>query len=240
MEKIKNKHHLKILRDLKKNVRKTTQANRDFERRYVGTDKICYSVRTADKEKIAKNFLKAHKKLSPKEFVLLFNSLYASNSYEEVATAGKLLEFSPDFKKQMDLQLLDKWLNHTAGWAEVDSLCQANFEAELILNRWPEWKALLEKFSQAKNIHKRRASLVLLTKSTRESADLRLTKMAFANIEKLKCEKHVLITKAISWLLRSLTKYHRKEAAAYLKKNQDSLPKIAIRETLNKLKTGKK
>ena len=234
------KYHLEILKELKKNIRRTTQANRDFEKKYVGTDKICYSVRTTDKEKIAKNFLKTHKGLSMREFVLLLNSLYTGKSYEEVAVAGKLLEFSPDFKKQIDLQLLDKWLNNTKGWAEVDSLCQANFKAELILSRWPEWKALLEKFSQAKNIHKRRASLVLLTKSVRESADSRLAKIAFANIEKLKSEKEVLITKAVSWLLRSLIKHHKKEVAAYLKKNQTSLPKIALRETLNKLKTGKK
>ncbi|MDP3093763.1 MAG: DNA alkylation repair protein [bacterium] len=240
MGKIKNKYHSEILRELKKNLKKTTQANRDFEKRYVGTDKICYSVRTADKEKTAKNFLKAHKGLSTREFVLLLNSLYAGKSFEEVVTAGKLLEFSPDFKKQMDIWLLDKWLNLTCGWCEVDSLCQANFGAELILNRWPEWKALLEKFFQDKNIHKRRASLVLLTKSTRESADPRLAKMTFANIEKLKSEKRVLITKAISWLLRSLTKHHKKEVAAYLKKNQGGLPKIAVRETLRKLETGRK
>jgi hypothetical protein len=37
-----------------------------------------------------------------------------------------------------------------------------------------------------------------------------------------------------------MIKYHRKALEAYLKKNAESLPKIAVRETLVKLKTGKK
>ncbi|MDP2951009.1 MAG: DNA alkylation repair protein, partial [bacterium] len=64
--------------------------------------------------------------------------------------------------------------------------------------------------------------------------------LAFENIEKLKPEKDILITKAISWLLRNLIKYHKKEVADYLKKNKNSLPKIAVRETEKKIKTGKK
>lgn len=53
-------------------------------------------------------------------------------------------------------------------------------------------------------------------------------------------EKHVMITKAISWLLRSLIKYHKNEVTVYLKKNSLTLPKIAVREVRRKLETGKK
>lgn len=237
---IKNKYHQEILNEIKKNVRNTTQANRNFEKRYVGTDKICYSVKTTDKEKIAKNFLEAHKGLSPKEFILLLNSLYAGKSFEEVATAGKLLEFSPDFKKQMDVRLLDKWLNYTVGWAEVDSLCQSNFPAELVLGDWAKWEKLLTKFSKDKNVHKRRASLVLLIKAVRQSSDKKLSKLALINIERLKGEKDILVTKAVSWLLRSLIKNNKSLVEDYLKENKNSLPKIAVRETQNKIEAGKK
>ncbi|MBY0432537.1 MAG: DNA alkylation repair protein, partial [Cyclobacteriaceae bacterium] len=59
-------------------------------------------------------------------------------------------------------------------------------------------------------------------------------------IERLKIEKEILITKAISWLLRDLVKHHTKMVSQYISRNKNTLPAIAIRETLTKLKTGKK
>jgi len=56
----------------------------------------------------------------------------------------------------------------------------------------------------------------------------------------LKSEKEVLITKAISWTLRSMVKLHRTPLKNYLAKNKQTLPAIAMRETLTKLQTGKK
>lgn len=240
VEKIKNPHHQEILKRLRGSSGKKIKRDVEFERKYVGTDKICYSLRSAEKDLVVREFLRKHHNLSLKEFVALLNSLYKGESHEELSIAGKLLEQSSKFKKDLDINLLDRWLNNVKGWSEVDSLCQSNFGAKEMLSRWQEWERLVRKLSRDKNIHKRRASLVLLTKVTRESADLRPAKIAFTNIEKLKGEKDVLITKAISWLLRDLIKHHRKDLEAYLKKNAESLPKIAVRETMNKLKTGRK
>ena len=53
-------------------------------------------------------------------------------------------------------------------------------------------------------------------------------------------EKEVLITKAVSWLLRSMIKYYRNEVTDYLNENKESLPKIAVREVSIKLETGRK
>jgi 3-methyladenine DNA glycosylase AlkD len=90
------------------------------------------------------------------------------------------------------------------------------------------------------NVHKRRASLVLLTKPVRDSENKRLADLAFANIDRLKNERSILVTKAISWLLRDLIRHHRERVETYLFENSDCLPKIAIRETRRKLLTGKK
>jgi 3-methyladenine DNA glycosylase AlkD len=66
-----------------------------------------------------------------------------------------------------------------------------------------------------------------------------LAAVAFENIHHLKHEKEVLITKAISWVLRSMVKHHRKELEKFLKEETE-LPAIAIRETQKVLKTGRK
>ena len=63
---------------------------------------------------------------------------------------------------------------------------------------------------------------------------------ALENIELLKHEKEILITKAISWVLRSMIRHHREKVAEYLEENAATLPAIAVRETRTKLSTGKK
>ena len=240
MVKIKNKHHLEILKELARKSRKISKKEREFVKRYMGTDKTYHALAAKDKEKITKKFLKDHSDLSPKEFILLLNSLYQGKSHQEISMAGKLLEFSPKFKESFDIKLLNNWLNNTKGWGEVDSLCQSNFSAKNILESWEKWESLLTKFSKDKNIHKRRASLVLLTKAVRQSSDKKLLKIALISIERLKGEKDVLITKAVSWLLRSLVSKNKSLVRDYLEENKNSLPKIAVRETENKIKTGKK
>jgi 3-methyladenine DNA glycosylase AlkD len=64
--------------------------------------------------------------------------------------------------------------------------------------------------------------------------------MAIENIDRLKAEKEILITKAISWLLRSMVKHHRKLVEDYISEYNDTLPRIAVRETQVKLSTGRK
>jgi 3-methyladenine DNA glycosylase AlkD len=99
---------------------------------------------------------------------------------------------------------------------------------------------VLSTLSKSKNINKRRASMVLLCKPLTRSDDERLSKTALQMIDSLKGEKEILITKAISWTLRSMVKLHRSELSKYLNKNKTSLPAIAVRETATKLKTGRK
>jgi len=81
---------------------------------------------------------------------------------------------------------------------------------------------------------------VLLTRPTRTSSDPRYRELAFEVIERLKSERPILITKAVSWLLRSMAGHHGAAVAAYLDANAASLPAIAVRETRVKLRTGTK
>ena len=237
---INNKCHCELLRELENNAREETIWERDKLGGYIGTTKKQYFIKTPVRIKIIREWVKKHRDITPNEFSELIDSLYTGESHEELALAGKLLENMPKLRKQLNPELLDKWLDRVEGWCEVDMLCQPSFTAEEMLLNWKVWEKLIAKFSGDKNIHKRRASLVLLTMPVRHSHDNRLSDLAFANINKLKGERHVLITKAISWLLRNLIKNHREEVEKYLAENSGSLPAIAVRETARKLATGKK
>jgi len=153
---------------------------------------------------------------------------------------GILLGYMPAQRSGLSPFLYEEWLDHTVGWGAVDAICYGNFMAKEILDNFQVWKTLIKRLAKSPNANKRRAALVLLTKPLKESVDKRLSKLAFYVIDKLKDDKIILITKAISWLLRNLTKHHDKEVRVYLDSKKETLPKIAVREVLNKLKHGKK
>jgi 3-methyladenine DNA glycosylase AlkD len=237
---MKNKYHSEILAEIKRQARKGDKKSSQWLQGYLGTKKRCYLLKSADVKKIAKDFTGNHENFSDKEWMGLLDSLYGGKSNEELSVAARIINFLSEFKNKVLPKALDKWLEKTEGWAEADILCQSNFSAEEILKNWKVWKRFLIKFSKDKSIHKRRASLVLLVRATRESGDKKLIDLVFQNVERLKKEKEILITKAISWILRDASGNFREEIKNYLDKNKNSLPKIAVRETRRKLETGTK
>ncbi len=243
---VTNPHHLQILKYISKLNKKSLLSKRDLGRfknawvqKYLGSNKIFHGFTSLQMRILVKTFLDKNK-LNEFQTVDLLNSLYQNgNTYTEIALAAMILPHTP-LIKSFDPKNLDLWLNYTHGWAENDVLCQSNFSAEILLSNWENWQKVLKEFNKSSNINKRRASLVILTKPLRQSDDLRLSKIAFQNIENLKGEKEILITKAVSWALRALTKFHKDEVLVYLEENKDTLPKIAYREALSKALTGKK
>lgn len=232
---IKNKYHQDLVKLFEEN--KKIQPNNSWSKRYLGTSKIYYNLKSSDKRKLIKNYLKS-KDLSFEDFKKLLMSLSQGDSFEEVSSMGIILELYPKYRNKLETKIVDKLFDYVEGWAEVDATCV--FRAEDLLANWPEWEKLLEDFNVDKNIHKRRASLVLLTLPLRKSSEPKLYELALKNVEKLEGEKDVLITKAVSWLLRSMIKTHPEIVKEYLDKNEESLPQIAVREVKSKLLTGKK
>jgi 3-methyladenine DNA glycosylase AlkD len=237
---ITNPVHKKILRELEKLNSKGKESERLWVQKYLGSNKPTRCIKGSVIIDLARKTVKDNN-LDAKSFTQLLDSLYSkATTFEEMDIAARLLGVAPKLRVQMPPQKLDYWLNFTHGWAECDVLCQSNFNPEEILSNWKVWEKLLVKFSKDKNIHKRRAGVVLLTKAVRNSPDKKLSNLAFKNTDVLKKEKEILITKAVSWILRALIKHHKEEVADYLNKNKDVLPKIAVREVTNKLVTGKK
>lgn len=232
--------HLQLLKEIHNLENKPDKAKTQWVQKYLGTNKISHGFSSGQISLLVKTFLDKNK-LNETQSLNLLNSLYQNGTtYTEIALAGKILFFCKNNLKNFDPKNLDVWLDYTCGWAENDGLCQSNFSANILLSNWNDWQKNLKEFNKSPNINKRRASLVLLTKSLSQSNDSRLSELAFENIENLKPEKGILITKAVSWVLRALVKFHKEEVLSYLQNNKDTLPKIAYREALSKALTGKK
>lgn len=234
------KYHLELMSEVRSHARKLSLSQREKLERYIGTNKVCHVMDADAERQIVRSWMRRHPCLTRSEYIGLLDSLYRGESVNEVSLAGELLESLPKLRKTVEPRYLDVWLNRLHGWAEVDSLCQSKFSAIEVLANWKEWEALFCKLTSDDSVHKKRASLVLLTKPVRDSEDARLADLAFANIDKLKKERDILVTKAISWLLRDLIKHNRQRVETYLRENENTLPKIALRETRAKLLTGRK
>jgi 3-methyladenine DNA glycosylase AlkD len=233
-----NLFHREILQSIKE--RSGTPTQHTFQDSYLGNSHPRYPINAPALRTIAKEWMKKHRDIPVQDFASLLTSLIEGESSTEKFMAGIMMDYATQEQRQFHPKLFDHWLNHLIGWAEVDAVCTGVYTIHQLPADWKRWSVLLGRFSKSKNIHKRRASLVMLCSPLRHSDDEQLALAALQNVERLKHEKEVLITKAISWVLRSMIGRHKKLVAQYVKENKESLPPIAIRETLTKLKTGKK
>lgn len=238
-----NQHHQEILTEIDKAPKHPAGnfGDKPFDlNKYLGSPHKLYFLNSPTMQKIAKDWSREQTDISSSLLFDFLTELFKGESTEEKMIASYILEYLPKQRQKLDLALVDKWLDYLAGWAEIDTLGTGPFGAKDILDKWPKWKGWIDKWPHDKNINKRRFSLVILIIPIRDSAEQKLADLAFKNIDKLKVEKDVLITKAISWVLRSLIKNHQSRVTEYLKRSGSTLPKIAFKETTKKLLTGKK
>ncbi|MEI9918511.1 MAG: DNA alkylation repair protein [Bacteroidota bacterium] len=233
-----NKYHAEVLSLIEEKSGVATQHT--FLDGYLGNSHPRYPINAPTLRTIAKDWMKAHRDLGAKDLGTMLTSLAEGKSGTEKTMVGILLDNATKEQKQFDPKLFDRWLDHLVGWAEVDSVCTGKYCNTEIPENISQWKKILTAFSKSKNINKRRASIVFLCSPLSQNDDPALAEIAFDNIDRLKSEKEIIITRAISWVLRSMTKHHRKALEIYLKKNEKTLPAIAVRETKIKLATGTK
>lgn len=192
------------------------------------------------KRALARSWARARKAAPPAEVLAVVESLYEGASYDEKTLAPLILAAHRPARLAVAPGDVRRWLGGLVGWAEVDHLCQNLFPAEQLLADWPAWGGMIAGLASDPAISRRRAALVLLTGPVKASADPRLRDLAFANLEALQAERDILITRAVSWLLRALAARHPDAVAAYLEAHAAALPAIAVRETRGKLATGRK
>ncbi|HEY3403599.1 MAG TPA: DNA alkylation repair protein [Ohtaekwangia sp.] len=233
-----NTLHHEILEEIKKKSGKPTAHT--FLDSYLGNSHPRYPIGAPVLRTLAKEWMRSHRHLSASAMANLFTSLIEGESATEKSMAGILMDYTTREQRTFNPKLFDRWLDHLIGWAEVDAVCTGKYTITEIPAQWKVWKPLLVKFSKSKNIHKRRASLVLFCSPVSQVYDERLAEVIFQNINRLKAEKEILITKAISWVLRSMVKHYKKELTLFMKTEAETLPAIARRETMVKLKTGRK
>jgi 3-methyladenine DNA glycosylase AlkD len=197
-------------------------------------------VTTPQLRAIARRWVAERRLATPAERLAAIDALFASASHTQKTLAALVLGYDSAARRAATPEDLNRWLGRLHGWAEIDAACQNVFKAEDFAADWPAWSGLIERLSLDANINKRRAAMVLLNAPVRASPDPRFRDLALVVIRRLMGERDILITKAVSWLLRCMTHSHRATVVAFLAENAAALPAVALRETRAKLETGVK
>jgi 3-methyladenine DNA glycosylase AlkD len=207
---------------------------------YTGSGHPFFCVSVPNMRGIARAWLAGHRPQDAAALLAVIDRLFRGEHYEQKVLAAVMLGYSRAASAAATPAMVDAWLRHLTGWAEIDSLCASVFSADEMAADWPGWRELIDRLTRDPNINRRRAALVLLCTPTRTSDDPRFADLAFQVIGALARERDILITKAVSWLLRSMTARHAAAVAAYLDAHRAVLPAIALRETRAKLASGTK
>jgi 3-methyladenine DNA glycosylase AlkD len=207
---------------------------------YTGSPHPLLGVTIPELRRLARSWLAANKALPPEALLSVADAMFAGELHDEKTLAALILGYSRAARSAATPGRVDGWLDQLVGWAEIDALCSNVFQAEELLSGWTAYGPWLRRLATDANINKRRASLVLLTGPVRRSDNPRLVEAALDNLRALQAETPILITKAVSWLLRNLIVRHRDIVTEYVVANRAALPAIAVREFSAKLETGRK
>lgn len=198
-----------------------------------------YGVRVPRLRDIARDWQQAHKQVPREDLLALFETLWAGESREERILALALLQRVPRHIPHLTWAQFDRWRRDLDNWELTDGL------GVKILGGWvlsdPEARlGHLEALIADEEVWSRRLALVATVWLNRGRKDASFPDFTLALVDRVKAERHPMITKAVSWALRELSRKHPDLVATYLEDNREALAGHVQREVSNKLRTGLK
>jgi len=223
-----------------KEVRKELKANveekyRCDNQKYFKEKISCYGVRTPIVRKIAKKYSKQIKQLDKKQIFSLSEELF-KNQYNEEATiaiqwVGGLFN---QFKKE-DFKIFENWLTkYIDNWGKDNDFCLHIIHP--MIEKYPDLINKTRSWSHSKNMWLRRASAVsFITTIGNFYATRHNLKDIFEVAETLLRDKEDLVQKGYGWMLKSVSIHNQKEVFEFVMKHKSSMPRTALRYTIEKM-----
>lgn len=206
--------------------------------KFAPTTLVVYGVKVPKLRKIAKAWCRAHKEVTRKDLFALVEALWAGGSREEREVAFYLLEHYSHWVPDLPKAHFERWRRDLDSWVESDGL---GWALALWLMGDPDTRMdYLWDLIADEDVWSRRLALVPLARINRGKIGDTFPDLTLQLLDRVKEERHPMITKAVSWVLRELTRTHQDRVAAYLEENRDVLASHVAREVRNKLRTGLK
>ncbi|MBC8264024.1 MAG: DNA alkylation repair protein [Anaerolineales bacterium] len=207
-------------------------------RRTVPTELKVYGLRVPQLRDIARAWGRAHQQIAHDDLVALVDSLWNGESREERMLFTYLLEHYKHLVPDLTRAQFERWRRGLDNWEMTDGL---GWVMALWLLADPDTRLdYLGELIADEDVWSRRLALVATVPINRGHTDFTIPDLTLQLVDRVKEERHPMITKAVSWALREMTKSHPDQVAAYLEKNREVLAAHVVREVDNKLRTGLK
>jgi 3-methyladenine DNA glycosylase AlkD len=198
-----------------------------------------YGVRVPQLREIARAWQRARKEVAREDLMALLEALWGGASREERLLVIYLLEQYERWIPGLTWAHFERWRRDLDNWEVSDGL------AQWVLSPWllaaPEsrlghlWELIADE-----DVWSRRMALVATVPINRGHTGFTIPDLTLQLVDRVKEERHPMITKAVSWALRGMSQSHPDQVAAYLEDNRDVLVAHVVREVSNKLRTGLK
>jgi 3-methyladenine DNA glycosylase AlkD len=198
-----------------------------------------YGVRVPQLREIARNWQRAHKDVTHEDLLDLVEMLWDGESQEERALGMELLVRYRHHIPDLTWGHFDRWRCKLDNWGLTDGLGSSILAPWLLADPNARLSHLWDLIAD-EDVWSRRLALVATTPINRGHTGFTIPDLTLELVDRVKEERHPMITKAVSWALREMTKSHPDQVAAYLEENRELLAAHVVREVNNKLRTGLK
>jgi len=196
-----------------------------------GEEALVYGVKTAQVNRIAKEFCRQLKGYSKQDIFAVCEELWKSKYLEEAIIACKFSESQHKLYEPSDFKVFEHWvMDYVNNWADCDTLC--NHTIGTFVMMYPEYLSNLKKWAKSPRRWTKRASAVTLIIPARKGKFL---KDIFEIADILLLDKDDLVQKGYGWMLKAAIEAHQKEVFEYVLSKKEIMPRTALRYAIEKM-----
>jgi 3-methyladenine DNA glycosylase AlkD len=212
---------------------------REGSAKVMRTQLVVHGVRMPNLRRIARDWKKEHKEIDRGELMLLVEALWQAESQEQRVLALELLRAYPGQVESLLWDHFERWRGLVDNWGLTDGLGSCILGPWIIADPGSRLGHLRDLIADTDH-WSRRLALVATVPINRGHAGMTIPELTLELIDRVKHERDPMITKAVSWALREMTKTHPDQVAGYVKQNRGLLAAHVVRDVGNKLRTGLK
>jgi 3-methyladenine DNA glycosylase AlkD len=218
----------RIREELKANVNeKTLESVQSFFKEKI----MFYGVKTPVVAKIAQKYWKEVRNLSKAKIFSFCEELLRSDYLEEAFVVSSWLPNLIDRLEPTDICVFKIWIEqYINNWAKCDSFC--NHTVGDLIQKYPENVTEVKSWARSNSRWLKRASAVSLIIPARRGDFL---KEVFEISDMLLADEDDLVRKGYGWLLKEASRKHPREVFDYVMRNKKTMPRTALRYTIELL-----
>jgi 3-methyladenine DNA glycosylase AlkD len=208
------KLYCEIIRELERHADDKVASKKEAKAKYFGIDRRSYGIERSEVAELIEGYLEDFRNISLEERFELATMLYASGFSEQVNFGDSLVRLSLEELTPAHYSFIDKIGDCLSNWADTDWFCGEIMKP--LLRKYPkETLSLLSKWNGSKNLWKRRASVVALTRKIGESGEF--TDEALELCHNLIWDKEDYVRKGVGWALKDNMRGAKTRVLDYVK-----------------------